>query len=105
MNKQALSAHIGSKMNALGFSADFAGVSMEAWRKQSANGYITISAHDTDAKPPFPDNRLHAALDAKVWMVGNYSSDLTLRDGEKDLTLDEAIATGAAYEKACHPSL
>jgi hypothetical protein len=38
-------------------------------------------------------------------MVGNYSSDLTLRDGEKDLTLDEAIATGAAYEKACHPSL
>jgi hypothetical protein len=54
MNKQALSAHIGSKMNALGFSADFTGASMEAWKKQSANGYMTISAHDTEAKPLFP---------------------------------------------------
>jgi len=34
-------------MNALGFSADLSGASMEAWRKQSAHGYITISAHDT----------------------------------------------------------
>jgi hypothetical protein len=54
MNKQALSAHIGSKMNALGFSADFTGASMEALKKQSANGYVTISAHDTEAKPLFP---------------------------------------------------
>jgi hypothetical protein len=91
-------------MNALGFSADFSGARMEAWRKQSANGYITISAHDTDAKPLFPDNNLRAALGAKVWTVGSYDSDLTLRDGENDLTLDEAIATGAAYESARHPS-
>jgi DNA-binding response OmpR family regulator len=57
------------RMNALGFSADFTGASMEAWKKQSANGYMTISAHDTEAKPLFPDNTLHAALDAKVWTV------------------------------------
>jgi hypothetical protein len=27
---------------------------MEAWKKQSANGYMTISTHDTEAKPLFP---------------------------------------------------
>jgi hypothetical protein len=105
MNKQALSAHIGSKMNALGFSADFTGASMEAWKKPSASGYITISAHDIEAKPLFPDNNLHAALDAKVWTVGNYNADLTLRDRKNDLTLDEAIAMGAAYDSARHSSL
>jgi hypothetical protein len=66
--------------------------------KKSANGHTTIGAHDLDAKPLFPDNNLHAALDAKVWTVKYYSSDLTLRDAKKDLTLDEAIATGASYE-------
>jgi hypothetical protein len=53
---------------------------MEAWKKQSANGYMTISAHDTEAKPHFPDNTLRAALDAKVWTVGDYNADLTSRD-------------------------
>jgi hypothetical protein len=98
MNKQALSAQIGAKMNALGFSADFSGAGMEAWRKQSANGYITISAHDNDAKPLFPDNNLHAALEAKVWTVGRYDSDATFHDGTNNLTLEEAIAIGAAFE-------
>jgi hypothetical protein len=105
MNKQALSAHIGSKMNALGFSADFTGAGMEAWKKQSANGYMTISAHDTEANPLFSDNNLHAALDAKVWTVGNYNSELTLRDRKNDLTLNEAIAMSAAYESARRSSL
>jgi hypothetical protein len=100
MTKRDLSAHIGSKMNALGFIADFSGATMETWRKQSASGYITISAHDTDAKPLFPDNNLHAALDAKVWTVGHYDSDGTFRDGTNNLTLEEAIAIGAAFESA-----
>jgi hypothetical protein len=52
----------------------------------------------SNAKPLFPDNNLHAALDAKVSTVKYYSSDLTLRGAKKDLTLDEAIATGASYE-------
>jgi hypothetical protein len=98
LNKQALPAHIGSKMNALGFSADFTSAGIETWKKQSANGHTTIGAHDTDAEPLFPDNNLHAALDAKVWTVKYYSSDLTLRGAKKDLTLDEAIARGASYE-------
>jgi hypothetical protein len=50
MNKQALSAHIGAKMNALGFSTDFTGDGMEAWKKQSADGYMTISAHEPCAR-------------------------------------------------------
>ena len=50
MNKQALSAQIGAMMNALGFSANFSGAGMEAWRKQSANGYITISARYDEAR-------------------------------------------------------
>jgi hypothetical protein len=98
VNKQALPAHIGSKMNALGFSADFTCAGIETWKKQSANGHTTIGAHDTDAKPLFPANNLHAAPDAKVWAVKYYSSDLTLRSAKEDLTLDEAIATGASYE-------
>jgi hypothetical protein len=35
-----------------------------------------------------------------VWTVGDYDSKFILRDGKKDLTLDEAIAMGAAYEGA-----
>jgi hypothetical protein len=99
VNKQALPAYIGSKMNALGFSADFTSAGIETWKKQSANGHITIEAHDTHAKPLFPANNLHAAPDAKVWAVKYYSSDRTLRSAKKDLTLDEAIATGASYER------
>jgi len=78
---------------------------MEAWKKQSANGCMTISAHDTEAKPLFPDNTLHATLDAKAWTVGDYNADLTLRDRKNNLTLDEAIAMGAAYESARYSSL
>jgi hypothetical protein len=99
VNKQALPAHIGSKMNALGFSADFTSAGVETWKKQSANGHTTIGAHDTAAKPLFPANDLHAAPDAKVWAVKYYSSDHTLRSAKKELTLDEAITTGASYER------
>jgi hypothetical protein len=58
MNKQALSAHLGSKMNALGFSADFTGASMEAWKKQSANDdqrtrYGGEAALSADEQLPF----------------------------------------------------
>ena len=100
MNRQNLPAHICSKMNELGFAADFMDASMEAWRKQSATGYIMISAHDTVARPLFPNNNLHAALDAKVWAVRDYDSDLAFRDGKNDLTLEEAIAKGAEFESA-----
>src|SRR5258708_3018443 len=100
MTKRELSAHIGSKMNPLGFTPAFIDPSMEAWKEQSANGYMMISAHDTSAKPLFPDNNLHAALDAKVWTVGHYDSDGTFRDGTNNLTLEEAIAIGAAFESA-----
>ena len=79
VNKQALPAHIGSKMNALGFSADFTSAGIETWKKQSTNGHTTIGAHDTSARPLFPANNLHAAPDAKVWAVKYYSSDRTLR--------------------------
>ncbi len=51
MNRQNLPAHICSKMNELGFAADFMDASMEAWKKQSSTGYIMISAHDTGARP------------------------------------------------------
>jgi hypothetical protein len=100
VNKQDISARIGSKMNALGYNAIFTSGGMEVWKKQLADGCTTISAHDTDAQPLFPDNHLHAALDANVWTVDDYDSKFILRDGKKDLTLDEAIAMGAAYESA-----
>jgi len=99
VNKQALPAHIGSKMNALGFSADFTSAGIETWKKQSTNGHTTIGAHDMAAKPLFPANNLRAAPDAKVWAVKYYSSDRTLCGAKKDLTLDEAIATGVSYER------
>ena len=98
LSKQALPAHIGSMMNALGFSADFTSAGIETWKKQSANGHTTIRAHDTDAKPLFPANNLHAVPDAKVWAVKYYSSDLTLRGAKENLTLDDAIAAAVTFE-------
>jgi hypothetical protein len=86
-------------MNALGFSAGFTSAGIETWKRQSANGHTTIGAYDTAAKPLFPANNLHAAPDAKVWAVKYYSSDRTLRGAKKDLTLDEAVAAGASYER------
>jgi GT2 family glycosyltransferase len=100
MNRQNLPAHICSKMNDLGFAADFMDASGEAWKKQSATGYIVISAHDTSARPLFPNNNLHAALDAKVWAVRDCDADLAFRDEKRGLTLEEAIAMGTVFEKA-----
>ena len=100
MNRQNLPAHICSKMNELGFAADFMDASMEAWKKQSATGYIMISAHDTGARPLFPNNNLHADVDAKVWAVRDCDADLAFRDERKGLTLEEAITMGAAFEGA-----
>jgi len=100
MNRQNLPAHIGPKMDALGFTAGFMDASVEAWKKQSATGYIMPSAHDTGARPLFPKTTLPAALDAKVWAVRDYDSDLAFRDGKNDLTLEEAIAKGAEFESA-----
>src|SRR6266853_3745954 len=65
-------------------------LSKEAWKKQSATGYIMISAHDTGARPLFPNNNLHADVDAKVWAVRDCDADLAFRDKEKGLTLEEA---------------
>jgi hypothetical protein len=98
MNKQALPAYIGSKMNALGFSVDVTSAGIEAWKKPSENGETTISAHDTDDTPLFPDNNLHAAITAKVWTVKHYDAHLTLRDAKENLTLDEALSAAVTFE-------
>ena len=104
MNRQKFPAQIGSKMNALGYTADFMDASTQAWKKQSATGYVTISAHDTGASPLFPNNCLHADTGAKVWSVRDWNSCLAIRHEQHALTLDEAIAQGAAYEGVQHGS-
>ena len=104
MNSQNIPAQIGAKMNALGYSADFMDASTEAWKKQNATGYVTISAHDTGVRPLFPDNCLHADTRDKVWSVRYCASSLALRQEQHGLTLDDAIAQGAAYESVQHDS-
>lgn len=100
MNRQNLPAQIGSRMNALGYTAEFIDASSEAWKKQSPSGYVTISAHDTGAAPLFPNNALHADTSAKVWSVRDCNSGHAPGHEQNGLTLDEAIARGAAYESA-----
>jgi hypothetical protein len=104
MNRLNLPAHIGSKMNGLGYTAAFIDASRQAWKKQGATGYVTISAHDTGASPLFPNNCLHADTGAKVWSVRDWNSSHAIRQEQHALTLDEAIAQGAAYESVQHGS-
>jgi hypothetical protein len=100
MNRQNLPAQIGSRMNALGYTAEFIDASSQAWKKHGATGYVTISAHDTGATPLFPNNCLHADTSATVWSVRDCDSGHALRQEQHGLTFDEAIAHGAAYESA-----
>ena len=98
MNRQNLPAQIGSRMNALGYTAEFIDASNEAWKKSSLTGYVTISAHDTGAAPLFPNNSLHADTRAKVWSLRECDLGHAPGHEQHGLTLDEAIARGAAYE-------
>ena len=100
MDKQNLPGTIGEKMNVLGFTAGFMDARTEAWIRQRVTGYIMISAHDAGENPRFPNNNLHAPLEAKVWSVVDCDSNLAPHRAKSDLTLEEAIAQGAAYEAA-----
>ncbi|HET7714848.1 MAG TPA: hypothetical protein VFK86_04410 [Bauldia sp.] len=100
MTTQNLPAEIGSKMNALGYSADFIDATTEAWKKLGKTGYVTISAHDTDPTPLFPNNCLHANTSAKVWSVRCCTPSHALKQERHGLSLNEAVAQGVAYESA-----
>lgn len=104
MNRLILPAHIGSKLNGLGYTATFIDASRQAWKKQGERGYVTISAHDTSARPLFPNNCLHADTGTKVWSVRDWNSCHAIRQEQHELTLEEAIAQGAAYETVQHGS-